>query len=169
MQRQPLELPDLHYLNAAIGWLALGSRADAQAELDQISPRHQQHPDVLEVRWEILAKEKQWGAALDVARKLLSHAPERASSWLHHAYALRRAPHGGLEQAWEALRPAAEKYPREPIIFYNLSCYACQMRKLDEARQWFRKALKLVGKAEIQGMALADEDLEPLWEEIRQL
>ena len=92
MPRHPLEPPDLHYLNAAIGWLALGSRADALAELDQISPEQQQDPDVLEVRWEILAKEKQWDAALDVARKLLSHAPERASSWLHHAYALRRAP-----------------------------------------------------------------------------
>ena len=114
MPRHPLEPPDLHYLNAAIGWLALGSRADALAELDQISPEQQQDPDVLEVRWEILAKEKQWDAALDVARKLLSHAPERASSWLHHAYALRRAPDGGLEQAWEALRPAAEKYPTQP-------------------------------------------------------
>jgi len=168
-QMQGLEPPDSHYLNAAVGWLALGCRADSQAELDRISPEHQRHPDVLEVRWEILAKEKQWEAALDVARKLLSDAPERASAWLHHAYALRRAPDGGLEKAWEALKPAAEKYPREPIIFYNLSCYACQMRKLDEARVWFRRALKVGGKKEIKGMALADDDLEPLWEEIRQL
>jgi Tfp pilus assembly protein PilF len=121
------------------------------------------------VRWEILAKEKQWEAALDVARKLLSHAPERASAWLHHAYALRRVPDGGLDKAWEALKPAADKHPGEPIIFYNLSCYACQMRQLDEARRWFRRALKVGGKETIKVMALADEDLEPLWEEIRQL
>jgi Flp pilus assembly protein TadD len=166
---QRLEPPDLHYLNAAIGWLALGCRADAVAELERIVPEHQRHADVLEVRWEILAREKQWEAALDVARKLLSHAPERASAWLHHAYALRRAPDGGLEQAWEALRPAADKHPGEPIIFYNLSCYACQMRKLDEARRWLRRALKVGGKETIKRMALADEDLSPLWEEIRQL
>lgn len=166
---QRLEPPDVHFLNAAIGWLALGCRGDAVAELERIAPEHQRHPDVLEVRWEILAKEKQWEAALDVARKLLLHAPNRASSWLHHAYALRRAPDGGLEKAWEALRPAAEKYPREPIIFYNLSCYACQMQKLDEARQWFRRALKVGGKEKVKGMALADEDLAPLWDEIRQL
>jgi tetratricopeptide (TPR) repeat protein len=166
---QRLEPPDLHFLNAAIGWLALGCRADAVAELERIAPEHQWHPDVLEVRWEILAKEKQWEAALDVARKLLSHAPERASAWLHHAYALRRVPDGGLDKAWEALKPAADKHPGEPIIFYNLSCYACQMRQLDEARRWFRRALKVGGKETIKGMALADEDLEPLWEEIRQL
>ena len=166
---QQLEPPDLHYLNAAVGWLALGCRADAQAELEQISSGHQRHPDVLEVRWEILAREKQWEAALDVARKLLSHAPDRATAWLHHAYALRRAPDGGLEKAWEALRPAADRHPSEPIVLYNLSCYACQMQKLDEARQWFQRALKVGGKEVIKGMALADEDLAPLWEEIRQL
>ena len=43
------------------------------------------------------------------------------------------------------------------------------MRKLDEARQWLRQALKIGGKKAIKGMALADEDLQPLWEEIRQL
>lgn len=166
---QPLEPPDLHFLNAALGWLALGCRADAQAELNQIAAEHQTHPDVLEVRWEILAKDKQWKAALDVARKLLSHAPERASAWLHHAYALRRVPEGGLDKAWEALRPAAEKHPGEPIIFYNLSCYACQMQKLDAARHWFRRALKIGGREPIKRMALADEDLAPLWDEIRQL
>ncbi len=166
---QRLEPPDLHYLNAAMGWLALGCRADAEAELERIAPQHHRHPDVLEVRWEILAKEQQWEAALDVARKLLSHAPERASSWLHHAYALRRVPEGGLEKAWEALRPAAEKHPREPVVLFNLSCYACQMRKLDEARQWFQRAMKVGGKETIKGMALADDDLAPLWEEIRKL
>src|SRR5688572_553175 len=77
---EPLEPPDSHHVNAAAGWLALGCGADAQAELDRIAPECQQHPDVLEVRWEILATEKRWEAALEVARKLLSHAPERASS-----------------------------------------------------------------------------------------
>jgi tetratricopeptide (TPR) repeat protein len=166
---QRLEPPDLHFLNAAMGWLALGCRDDAQAELERISPEHQPHPDVLEVRWEILASGQRWEAALDVARELLSQAPERASAWLHHAYALRRAPEGGLEQAWDALRPAAEKHPGEPTIFYNLSCYACQMRKLGEARRWFQRALKIGGKENLKRMALADEDLQPLWEEIRQL
>ena len=166
---QQIEPPDSHHLNAAFGWLGLGLREEAKNELNLISEAHQQHPDVLETRWLILAGECQWTAALQVARRLLAHSPDRADGWLHHAYALRRAPEGGLEQAWEALKPAAEKFPAEPIIPYNLSCYACQLRQLDEARLWFKRALKIGGKERIKQMALADADLEPLWNEIRQL
>src|SRR5207247_9158226 len=108
---QRLEPPDLHYLNAAIGWLGLGRRDDAKAELEMISAPNQRHPDVLEARWAIYAEERQWEAALDVARKLLRRAPHRVSGWLHQAYALRRAPEGGLEKAWAALKPAVEKFP----------------------------------------------------------
>jgi predicted Zn-dependent protease len=143
---QPLEPPDTHHLLAAIGWLELGCRADARAELEHISPQQQRHPDVLETRWAICAEEQQWDAALDVARKLLLHAPDRASGWLHHAYSLRRVPGGSLQQAWDALKPAAETFPEEPAIPYNLSCYACQMRQLDEARVWLRRASKSAAK-----------------------
>ncbi len=164
-----LEPPDSHYLNAALGWLGLGRRDDARAELDRVSPSLQEHPDVLEAWWMLHAEEKCWEAALDVARKLLRHAPDRADGWLHQAYALRRAPSGSLKQASEALKPAAEKFPREPIIPYNLACYACQLHQLDEARRWLRRALRVGGREQIQRMALEDPDLEPLREEIRRL
>ena len=52
-------------------------------------------------------------------------------------------------------------------IPFNLSCYACQMQKLEEARVWLRRALKIGDKAKIKEMALDDPDLRPLWEEIR--
>jgi tetratricopeptide (TPR) repeat protein len=164
-----LEPPDSHCLRAAIGWMELGLGKEAEAELDMVSAEHQQHPDVLEARWAIHSRDRQWDAALNIARTLLTQAPDRADGWLHQAYALRRVREGGLEKAWEALKPAAEKFPKEPIIPYNLSCYACQMAQLDEARVWFKRALKIGGKEHIKRMALADPDLEPLWEEIRQL
>jgi len=166
---QPLESPDSHHANAAMGWLELGNRAEAQAELDQVSAANLRHPDVLEVRWALLAQEQQWEAALDVATKLLLRAPERPTGWLHRAYSLRRTPEGGLAKAWDALLPAAEKFPGEPTVFYNLSCYACQMQQLDTARQWFKRALKAGSREHIKRMALADADLEPLWEEIREM
>ena len=166
---QPLEPPDSHFLNAAIGWLELGVRAEARAELNLISPEHQRHPDVLEACWAICAEERQWDDALDVARKLLQRAPDRPSGWLHHAYALRRTSEGGLEKAWAALKPAAEKFPKEELIPYNLSCYACQLQQLDEARIWLKRALKIGDKERIKQQALSDPDLQPLWDEIRQL
>src|SRR6266568_223072 len=166
---QKLELPDIHYFSAAVGWLELGNVAEAKAELALIAPAQQNHPDVLELRWLLCAQEKRWEEGLQIARALLHGALERSSGWLHQAYALRRVPDGGIQQAWDALLPAFDKFPKEPIISYNLSCYACQMQQLDLARVWLKRALVIGGKEKIKRMALEDPDLAPLWSEIRGL
>ena len=160
---------DVHRVQAAEGWLGLGLRAEAEKELDAIPPEHQRHPDVLEARWLLHAHALQWAAALTAARELLFAAPTRASGWLHQAYALRRATDGGLALARLALIAAAEKFPKEPIIPFNLACYACQLGQLEEARGWMKRALKAGGKEAIKRLALADEDLKPLWPEIARL
>ena len=166
---QKLEPPDTHYFFAAIGWLELGNLTEAQAELAQVSPAQQEHPDVLEVRWTIAAEEKHWEEGLQIAQALVRRAPKRSSGWLHQAYALRRVPNGGLQKAWDALLPAFGKFPKEPTIPFNLSCYACQLRQLEVARDWLKRAVAVGGKEKIKQMALKDSDLEPLWDEIRQL
>ena len=138
---KPLEPPDSHHLDAAIGWLGLGCAEDARTELAKISPPQQKHPAVLETCWTICAHEKQWRDALEIACSELAVAPDESSGWLHRAYALRRVSDGSLAQAWDALLPAAEMFPSEPIIAYNLSCYACQLQQLDIARHWLQCAV----------------------------
>jgi predicted Zn-dependent protease len=164
-----LEPPDTHYFTAAVGWVELGNPAEARTELAHISAAQQEHPDVLELRWSIAASEKQWAEALQIAQVLVRRAPKRSSGWLHQAYALRRVPNGGIQQAWEALLPASDKFPKEVTIPFNLSCYACQLQQLEMARDWLRRAVAVGGKEKIKRMALNDSDLEPLWAEIRQL
>jgi hypothetical protein len=165
-----LEPPDFHYLSAAVGWLELGDAIEAEAELNRVSAENQCHPDVLEVRWIVVARNERWKVALGIAQALLKLAPNRSSGWLHQAYSLRRAEKkGGLQRAWEALLPAYSRFPRDPTIPYNLSCYACQMDRMDEARVWLRRALKIGDKHAIKEMALSDADLQPLWNEIRGL
>lgn len=166
---KPLAPPDSHHLDAAIGWLGLGCAGDARTELAKISAANQQHADVLEVRWTICAHEKQWRNALEIAAQELKFAPNESSGWLHRAYALRRVNGGGLAQAWDALLPAAEKFPAEPVIAYNLSCYACQLQQFDVARYWLNRAAAAGKKDAIKKMALDDDDLQPLWEEIKDL
>jgi len=112
--------------------------------------------------------ERNWAEALEIARAELAVAPGNCSGWLHQAYALRRIEGGGLPQAWGALLPAAEKFPKEPIVAFNLSCYACQLQLPDAARQWLRQAMKIGDKAAIRKMALADNDLKSLWAEIQE-
>src|SRR4051794_59411 len=99
----------------------------------------------------------------------MEHAPDSPSGWLHQAYALRRIPNGSVKQAWKALLPAFDKFPKEPTICYNLSCYACQMQQLDAARVWLKRAAVIGGKEQIKRMAMEDPDLEPLWPEVKDL
>jgi hypothetical protein len=163
---QVLEPPDIHRVNAALGWLGLKCPADARVELDAVSPAQQSHPAVLEVRWLLCAFEKTWREALFVADCEVAVGPEISVGWLHRAYALRRVEGGGLTQAWEALLPAAEKFPDEPVIAYNLSCYASQLNQLDTSRTWLNRAREVGDKSVIKKMALEDDDLKPLWPEI---
>ena len=164
---QPIEPPDSFFCSAAQGWLELGNPAEARKELEHISTGVKSHPAVLNLRWEIHALERNWPEALHAARQLLEAAPEVPGAWLHHAYALRRVPEGGLKAAWAALCPALEKFPKDPTIPYNLACYACQLDQMDTARTLLRQALENGNRTHMLQMALADTDLEALWPEIR--
>ena len=165
-----IEPPDVHYLRAAIGWLQLDNHLEAHEELEQIAPRLRVHPDVLEVRWQIYAKAQRWDACLNIANVVVELAPHRSSAWLDLAYSLRRVVNGGLEAAFNALLPAAERFPADPLIPYNLSCYACQMGRLEDACNWLVRAFATAGKAGARKrlglMALDQPELKPLWRRI---
>jgi hypothetical protein len=170
MPRPKLEPPDTHHLSAAIGWLELGDHVESGVEISRITPEQLDHPDVLEVRWSVCAAGRSWEAGLAVAEKLVQEDPDRCSGWIHRSYSLRRVKKGGLGHAWEALRPAYERFPKEFIIPYNLACYAAQLGRLGEAWDWLQKATKAAGGVGvIRRMALADPDLEPVWDQVRGL
>jgi tetratricopeptide (TPR) repeat protein len=165
---KPVPPPDCHHLSAAAGWFELGNTTESEVELTQISAENREHPAVLEMRWLVMARHEAWPECYEIAEKLVGCAPENASGWLHRAYALRRLPqNGGLQKALEALLPAFSKFPNEPVIPYNLSCYTCQLAKLDDARLWFSRALQIGDPEALKRLALEDEDLRPLWDEIR--
>jgi len=166
---KPLLAPDAHHFNAAVGWLELGNRVEARIELQLVSPENLHHPLVLELRWSLDAEEKKWDAALATAQKIIATSPDDAAGWLHCAYALRRAKSGGMDKALAFLEPVAQQFPDEPVIAFNLACYACQLNQLDEARRWLKRASEIGGEKEMRAMALADEDLKPLWAEIKKL
>lgn len=163
----PLPHPDNLHFDAVQGWLMLGDAASAQEEFAQLSPAVQAVPEVLELEWALHAETKDWGEASEIARRLTGLAPDRASGWIHLAYALRRSPDGGVRRAWAVLRPARERFPKNYLIPYNLACYAVEMGDPDEAWTWLKRAARLGKKGPIVKMALADPDLEPLWPRIR--
>jgi|ERR1700722_3923653 len=168
-QTQPLEPPDIHHARAAYGWLELGNCKEANEELEKIAAQSRVHPDVLEIRWQIYAKESKWEACRDIACAITKIEPSRPSGWIHLAYSTRRAPSGGLKAARKILCSTVEKFPQVYLIPYNLACYDCQLGHLKEALKWLEKAIDLAGKKDIRAMALDDPDLEPLWNDISEI
>jgi predicted Zn-dependent protease len=161
--KRDADLPsaDRHHLQAAEGWLELGDHQEAHKELEQITADSRAHPDVLELRWQIDARARQWAACVDTGRSLIQLAPERAASWIHYAFALHELKR--TQEAWEALSSVAQKFPADPTIPYNLACYACQLGDLVGARDWLAQAFRLGNAKEIKSQAISDPDLAPLW------
>jgi predicted Zn-dependent protease len=162
-----LEPPDDFFLKSAEGWLELGDWLEANEELERITPAMRAHPNVLRMRWEIYAKAGKWEMAAEVGRGISVAWPDNPWGFIHYAFALHELKR--TKEAWGVLIPIADKFPDEFRISYNLACYCCQLGELKDSMQWLEKAIELAGENDIRLMALEDDDLEPLWKDIRQI
>jgi predicted Zn-dependent protease len=162
--KMKLEPPDSHFLNAAHGWLELGLPAEAVAELTRISPTHQEHPEVLEMRWQICASAHEWHRCVEVANVLVERAPKRASGWIHRSYALHELKQ--TREAFEALLPALAEFPKNWLVQYNLACYCCRLKEHDRALTFLEQACALGDTKEVKAMASRDPDLKEIWKQL---
>jgi Flp pilus assembly protein TadD len=162
-----IEPPDRHHLSAAIGWLGLGNWREAKLELEKISTENRRAPAVLLAEYDVAAVAKDWGRAADVANMLVDVIRDSPAVWLSLAYAVRRKPGGGIEQARQILTKGDQMFPDQSMIAYNLACYECQLGNLEVARDWLDKAMARADAKQIRELALKDADLEPLWDEIK--
>lgn len=153
-----------HFILKADGYLDLGMKDSARDELNKTEKSARHSVLYNEVKLRLLTDEEQWQDAAVIARTLCSAVPEDAGSWIRLAYTLRRA--SGIDEARGILEEARIQFPDEPIIPFNLACYACRQNKLDEARALLQKAISLY--PDCLEMALADPDLEPLWDELEE-
>jgi predicted Zn-dependent protease len=159
---QVLEHPNCFFVNAAHGWLELGNPKEAAAELEQIPPDLREHPDVLQVRWEIALKRQGWSEALAIAESLCHLAPENPFGWIHRSFCLHELKR--TREAWDLLLPVVDRFPKEWLFCYNLACYACQLGWVDQAREWLARAREIGERSEIDQLAAADKDLRPLFQ-----
>lgn len=156
--------PDRHHLLAAEGWLELGLPAAALAELGRASTSVRELPIGLNLSWRAHADLRDWPAALRVAISLVQQHPGEAAGWLHRSFALHEL--GRTREAMDALAPAVERFPSEPVVRYNLACYACRLGDLDVARRWLAEVVRLKGVAFLRSLAADDPDLAPLREDL---
>jgi predicted Zn-dependent protease len=167
MSEATLPHPAGFHLKAAVGWLELGSSADARAELKAIGREHGDHPDVLEVWWQIYVDEKKWSAALGMAEKLVAAVPDRPESWIQQSFALHEMAR--TADAYERLVKVVDRFPETYVIPYNLACYQCQLGNRVAALNWLKRAVKVADPKTIRSMALDDPDLQPLRDELARL
>jgi tetratricopeptide (TPR) repeat protein len=163
-----LEQADRVHLNAAEGWFGLGDLVSASDELEKITPAFRAHPAVLLMRCKIYQAAKKWGYLIEISQTLIEQLPKLADAWIHRSYALHEL--NQTREAFDLLLPAAKKFPKLPVIPYNLACYACQLGKLEDAMKQIEQAIDLADKNnDIRLDALEDPDLEPLWLQIGDL
>jgi predicted Zn-dependent protease len=93
--RRPLNQADKRHLKqhvqAAEGWLELGTWTEANAELDEITPAMRAHPDVLAMRFRIYEAAGKWDEAIEIASALCKLRPKEGLPCLYLGRALKRA------------------------------------------------------------------------------
>ena len=159
-----LALPDRvrWNLERADGFLDLRLPDRAGNELDQIPDEHRRALPYYQIRMRLALEQERWTPALECASELHRQMPEEPSTWIQLAYATRRA--ADLPAAESILLNAIKQFPGNAMIQYNLACYECQLGRLDKAQTFLSKAVGL--DRGFKRLALEDEDLEPLWEEL---
>jgi predicted Zn-dependent protease len=162
-----IEPPDSHHFSAAQGWIELGCDGEAEQELAKIGPATRRHPQVLQLRWQLLAKAKHWEECLLIGRTMVQVEPDEPYGWINRANALFYLKR--FQEAYDSLLPALDRFHQNAFMRYNLACYRCQQGNLEEALEWFKTALDMGERVQLIEMGLKDPDLEPLWPKLRQL
>lgn len=154
-------------LQFARGWLELGCTAEATAELDGMDARHSGCADALELRFQVLVRERRFAEALVAAQRQGECFPGDLRGLMNTGNAL-----FWLDRAEEAVAlvlPAVQAHPAETVLPYNLACYLVKLGDPEGARRWLRHAMKAGDSGKVIRHALADPDLEALWPWLRSL
>ncbi len=155
-----LPAEDRRHLLAAEGWLDLGNLAESRLELDQVDPRHREHPDVLHLRWQIHRKAAEWSACFEVAHALTRLAPSDPRAWTSLAQTLYYSSR--IREAYDLTLSKLSAFPKYWPLYYDAACYACLIGRISQARQFLQLATALGDAAEVQRLASHDPDLKAL-------
>jgi hypothetical protein len=152
-------------MQRADGFLDLMLWERARAELENLPAEWRESLLHYQLLLRLAFGEEDWKSAAAWADALRKGDPNVPDYWVQFAYATRREHDIGT--AREILVEAIEKFPSEPVIPYNLACYACSTGDIHLARKYLRAAFGL--EQGYRDLALEDEDLESMWDEIEDI
>lgn len=150
---------------SADGYLDLQMYDEAREELQRLPVEYRKHCMYLWMMNRLSSETGDWETAARVSRSLCEMHPDRVDTWVSYAYAVRR--HENILSAHTILLQAIERFDEDAIIPYNLACYECQLGNNEKAKKYLKRAISLDNS--YRTLALEDEDLETLKEEITHL
>ena len=161
----PLPWNDLRRLSAAEGYAELGMYPEADGEITQIGSALQMTAGVLALRLCIYAGQEKWEVMQVVAKQLAESNPNDIQWAIWWAYAAGRTE--SIDAAKSILTEALQSHPNSASIHYSLGCYESRLQHFKVAKRHLARAIQLDSR--LKRVALSDEDLEPLWLEIKRL
>ncbi len=161
MEFAALQAPDKHFVSAAQGWLDLGNTEEAELELNNVGYWSRVHPEVLMVRWKLVARMKKWERSLDVARTMIRTSDDRPSGWVCLAYSLCHLDRN--EEAHAKLEEAHYRFPKVSAIAYFLTRLSVKLERMEDATRWLSVWNELVESDDQRKSARRDPKLKALW------
>ncbi len=146
-------------ITKAEGYLELGLYQEAFDELENLEGDDRISKETWALRCMLYQATEQWEAMRDTAKHLVSTAPHEVEYWLMAATATRKAEN--VDAAEQVLRFALKFLPADPMIHYYIACYACQLGRLDEARDRLKVAFD--SRGDLKFTALEEPDLREVW------
>jgi Flp pilus assembly protein TadD len=146
------------HLQAACGYAELGMARESLAELDAISARFQNRPEVLHLRLHHLMREKKWTLALRVSQKLCRVAPDAGAGFLHAGFCLHQL--GKTAEAKHLLITGPIALLKEPIYYYNMGCYEALLGNVHDAQANLQISFRM--DSSFRDLAKRDPDLKAL-------
>jgi Flp pilus assembly protein TadD len=145
-------------LQAASGYAELGMTKESLEELDAISDRYQNRPEVLQLRLHHLMRAKKWSVALRISRRLCRAAPDAGAGFLHAGFCLHQL--GRTEEAKELLIAGPVALLKEPIYYYNMGCYEALLGNVVDAHENLQISFRM--DSSFRALAKKDPDLKAL-------
>jgi tetratricopeptide (TPR) repeat protein len=118
--------------------------------------------EVVVTRLVILQSMERWDKAAEIAIGAVRAYPDCPDLYLIGAYAIRR--HEDVRAAFLFLQEGCRCLVEVANYWFNRGCYHCQLGEMDDAKMCVKKSIEL--DRGFQQLALDDEDLEPLWDEL---
>ena len=159
IQGHPTKSENQRHFDAALGYLNLGMAGEANNEIEALSPEVKTSREVLSLRASVYMEAGSWELLREVSTFLVKNWPGESLHWVWLGFATRRCL--SIADAEQVLQEALSSHPAEPLIHFNLACYAAQTGNLGTARERLGHAIDL--NPNVRKMALDDPDLEPLW------